>query len=135
MTERLLSTLLLTTLFACQPSTSEDAQEWQPTRAVQIHERATALFDTYAERKDWNKLLSFYREDLVFQDLLLQLNLDSLWQFERFYNWPDTNFRKLTLDQRHLEIEHLAVNDDVASPTGISILSTGMAKSLIGGGA
>jgi hypothetical protein len=78
------------------------------------------FFQTFAERKDWQKLCSFYREDMVFEDVLLQLHLDSLWQFRRFYNWEDTlgGFKKLTPDQDHLTLESLVVNDSLAVGRG-----------------
>jgi hypothetical protein len=110
--------LLCIILSACQPQATIKSPTHQSSRTELIHKQASAFFNTYAERKDWNKLLSFYRADMKFQDIPLQLNLDSLWQFERFYNWPDTNFRKLTPEQPHLEVEHLVVNDSVAIAYG-----------------
>lgn len=86
----------------------------EPNRKAAIEATAKAFFDTYAERTDWEKFCAFYREDLQFQDILLQLELDSLWQFKRFYNWPDTNFSKLSPEQAILEVHQLLVNDSVA---------------------
>jgi len=89
-----------------------------PTYEEQVRETATAYFSTFSERKDWDKLLSFYRSDLQFQDIALHLELDSLWQFERFYNWPDTGFQKLSPEQQHLAIESLVVQDSTAVVRG-----------------
>ncbi len=83
-----------------------------------VRETATAFFSTFSERKDWEKLLSFYRADLQFHDIALQLELDSLWQFERFYNWPDTGFHKLSPEQEHLAIESLVVENSTAVVRG-----------------
>ena len=49
---------------------------------------------------------------------MLQLHLDSLWKFKRFYNWPDTGFAKLYPEQKHLVIETLTVNDSMAIARG-----------------
>lgn len=83
-----------------------------------VRETAVAFFATFSERKDWDKLLSFYRSDLQFHDIVLHLELDSLWQFERFYNWPDTGFHKLSPEQEHLAIESLVVEDSTAVVRG-----------------
>ena len=92
----------------------------EPNRAQQIEQTAKDFFTTFAERKDWDKLLSFYREDMVFEDIMLQLKLDSLWQFKRFYKWDEEegNFKKLTPDQDHLTVYTLTANDSVAVARG-----------------
>lgn len=105
-------------ILACNYSPVEVTSAPPTNRAKAVKDIATAFFDTYAERSDWEQLLSFYRQDMVFEDVMLQLHLDSLWQFERFYNWPDTNFRKLSPEQLHMEVEHLLVNDRVAIASG-----------------
>lgn len=108
--------LSLALLVACQPTNIEEPKS--ADRSRQVHETATAFFETYAERKDWNKLLSFYRPDMTFEDIALQLQLDSLWQFERFYDWPDTNFHKLSDDHPALVVEKLVANDSIAMAYG-----------------
>ncbi|GAB4241873.1 MAG: hypothetical protein Tsb0034_19150 [Ekhidna sp.] len=90
-----------------------------PTRQEQVLAKATDFFNTYADRNDWDKFCSYYREDVVFDDIILQLHLDSLWQLKRFYNWNDAgNFTKLTPDQKHLSVETLVANDSVAVARG-----------------
>jgi hypothetical protein len=101
-------------LLACQTppsSTTDDREE-------KVRETALAFFDTYAERQDWDAFCSFYREDLQFKDVLLQLELDSLWKFKRFYNWPDTNFAKLSPEQKHVEIHTMVVQDSIVTAYG-----------------
>lgn len=105
-------------LVACNASVDTSETAGEKVRAQAVKATATEFFKTYAERSDWEKLLSFYRKDLVFEDVLLQLRLDSLWQFERFYDWPDTNFRKLYPGQPSLEVEHLLVDDSTAIAAG-----------------
>ena len=87
-------------------------------RQAAVYLQAESFFQTFAERQDWDRLCSFYREDLEFQDVTLQLDLDSLWQFKRFYNWPDTAFKKLNPAQEHLIIESLVANDSMAVARG-----------------
>jgi hypothetical protein len=103
---------------ACNAPAEVSAGADENDRVQAVEAKARDFFETYAERSDWEKLLSFYRNDLIFEDVLLQLQLDSLWQFERFYNWPDTNFRKLHPGQPSLEVEHLLVDDSTAIATG-----------------
>ena len=90
------------------------------TRDQMIEARAFEYFKTFAERKDWDKLCSFYREDMTFEDVMLQLHLDSLWQFKRFYKWDEEgdNFRKLADDQDHITIYSLVANDSIAVARG-----------------
>ncbi len=102
-------------IFSCQ---SENTNLQEPSRTQQVQETAEAYFATFSDRKDWDKLCSFYREDMVFEDVLLHLRLDSLWKFKRFYNWPDTAFKKLSPDQEHLTIRNLVVNDSIAVAYG-----------------
>lgn len=114
-----ISALFLVIIFLshrCSPS----AENGQESRSQQVERVANDFFATFAERKDWKKFYSFYREDMVFDDVLLQIHLDSLWQFKRFYNWDGEgeNFRKLTPEQDHITIETLLVNDSVAVGRG-----------------
>lgn len=112
-----LSLTLLLSIWGCSP-VAEPTNSTTTSYEQEVRETATAYFKTFSERKDWNKLLSFYREDLQFHDIYLHLELDSLWQFERFYNWPDTGFHKLSPEQEHLAIESLVVEDSTAVVRG-----------------
>ncbi len=100
----------------CSPEPSEQ----NPDRAQLVQQQAQAFFDTYAERSDWEKFCSFYREDMQFHDVILQLHLDSLWQLKRFYQWDSEGdqFQKLSPDQEHLAVESLVANDSVAVARG-----------------
>ena len=111
------SSILLALVWACTPTaapTDSSASSYEE----EVRQKATAFFETFSQRKDWDKLLSFYRPDLQFHDISLHLELDSLWQFERFYNWPDTGFQKLSPEQEHLAIESLVVEDSTAVVRG-----------------
>ena len=103
-------------LMGCKTEIKEKAD----ARQQQVEKTAKAFFATFAERKNWRKFCSFYREDMVFEDVMLQIKLDSLWQFKRFYKWDEEGelFKKLTPDQDHLTLTSLVANDSVAVGRG-----------------
>ena len=108
--------ILITAFLACQKPTKTETL----SRNQAIKGTTKDYFATFAQRTDWEKLCSFYREDLQFKDVLLQLELDSLWQFKRFYKWDEEGdrFKKLTPDQEHLTVTSLVVNDSIAVASG-----------------
>lgn len=99
--------LLILVLSGCQKPTDDS------NRSEQVRQKAEDFFQTFAERSDWRKFCSFYADDLVFNDIMLQLHLDSLWKFQRFYNWEDSVnvFEKLSPDDEILVVRSL-VNDE-----------------------
>lgn len=101
--------LALLGIIACSFNGCTDGRQ---ARIAAVQAQAEAFFQTYAERADWEQFCSFYRQDMQFEDVALQLKLDSLWQFQRFYNWPDPNFEKLSPEQKHLIIEDMVVDEN-----------------------
>lgn len=103
----------------CNPDTQEGSIPSQSQEEA-VRSVAEDFFATFADRSDWQKFCAFYREDMVFEDVLLQIKLDSLWQFKKFYKWDEEagNFQKLTPEQKHLTIKTLVVNDSVAVGRG-----------------
>lgn len=85
-----------------------------------VRSEAQAYFDTFSERSDWDKFCSFYQEDLHFKDIMLQLELDSLWKFKRFYKWDEEGdrFKKLSPEQQHLNLQSLVVEGNTAVGKG-----------------
>lgn len=85
-----------------------------------IRNEATAYFETFAERSDWDKFCSFYREDVHFKDVTLQLDLDSLWQLKRFYQWDKEvdRFKKMSPEQKHLNLQSLVVDGNIVVGKG-----------------
>jgi hypothetical protein len=110
--------LLLGAMWTCErpPAVSSAV----PSQAERVEQRARDFFATFAARTDWEKLCSFYRNDLVFEDVLLQIHLDSLWKFKRFYRWDEEadRFRKLSPEQAHLTVTSLVVDDSTAVARG-----------------
>lgn len=103
-------------VIGCKESHSNNAIP----RQQQVEDRARAFFTTFAERTDWDKFCSYYREDIEFEDIILQLHLDSLWQLKRFYKWDEEGdkFKKLSPEQDHLTIYSLVANDTIAVARG-----------------
>jgi len=106
--------ILISFSHCTSPVTPEETTDFETS----IRQTAEDYFSTFSQREDWDKLLSFYRADLQFHDIALHIELDSLWQFERFYNWPDTGFHKLSPEQEHLAIESIIVEDSTAVARG-----------------
>lgn len=99
---------ILIFLSACQPKPTMNAA------SAAVEQQAQAYFATYAERSNWEAFCAYYREDLQFEDIYLQIELDSLWKFKRFYNWLDTGFAKTSPEAPALVVESLVCNDSVA---------------------
>jgi hypothetical protein len=107
--------LLLMTVGCQQTKTADDTDFEQAVR-----NQALEYFETFAERTDWDKFCSYYREDLHFKDITLQLELDSLWKFKRFYQWDEegNRFKKLFPEQKHLNVQSLIVEGNTAAGKG-----------------
>lgn len=83
-----------------------------------VKQIASDYFNTYAERTDWDKFLSYYDGDLQFEDIISQQKLSGIQQFREFYNWPDTGYRKHPDYPRALELDKLIINDKAAIGKG-----------------
>ncbi|HAA13644.1 MAG TPA: hypothetical protein DCE41_18895 [Cytophagales bacterium] len=55
---------------------------------------AEAYFETYAERDNWEDMLGYYSDSVMFTDVTLKLDLEGKQAFAGFYNWPDDRFEK-----------------------------------------
>lgn len=107
---RILLVLGLVGLIACE---SPEQRRGQRTR-----ETALAYFETYQQREDWDSLLTFYRDDILFKDANLSYEVRGIEAFKDFYNWPDTSFRKIVHEQKHLVLETMMVQDSVVVGRG-----------------
>ncbi len=85
-----------------------------------VRSEALEYFETFAQRSDWDKFCSYYRNDLHFKDIMLQLELDSLWRFKRFYKWDEegNRFQKLFPEQKHLDLQSLVVEGNTVVAKG-----------------
>ena len=107
--------VILLSLNSCQ-DTKVDSGDIEKV----VKNKAVEYFKTFAERSDWDKFCSFYSDDLHFQDIMLQLDLDSLWKFKRFYKWDEEGdrFKKLTPEQDHLTLKSLIVEENTVAAKG-----------------
>jgi len=112
--KRFLVLSFIAIIISCTPHHSSDDFE------KEVRLKAQDFFNTFAERSDWVKFCSFYSEEVQFKDVLLQLDLDSLWRLKRFYKWDEEGdrFQKLFPEQKHLTIESLAVDSNFVAGRG-----------------
>ena len=112
---KLLILLLLTTI-SCNNAKTVNKVAFEEA----VRKEAISYFETFSERSDWEKFLSFYREDLHFKDITLQLELDSLWKFKRFYKWDEEGerFKKMYPEQQHLNVQSLIVEGNTVAAKG-----------------
>ena len=87
-------------------------------RGDKLTQIATAYFETYAERIDMEKFMSFYHDSVFFEDPILEVEFHSARELEEFYNWSDTSFRKHPDFPKTLVIEQLIVSQDVVVGNG-----------------
>jgi hypothetical protein len=111
-----LSFLVLST-YSCTPVETRDKAAASAQKA-KVEQVAREYFATFAEREDWEKLLSFYRYDMQFEDIMLQIKIFNKEDFKSFYNWPEGDFQKAPPDAPHLVLQTLAVNDSAAVGRG-----------------
>jgi hypothetical protein len=113
---RLLLAAILFTTNSCQYTKEADVTDFEQA----VRSKALAYFETFAQRADWDKFCSYYREDLHFKDITLQLELDSLWKLKRFYKWDEEGdrFKKMHPGQKHLTLETLVVEGSTAAAKG-----------------
>lgn len=105
-----ISILALLAFAACEPT--------EQPREQRTRETALAYFEVYQQREDWDSLLTFYRDDIRFKDANLSFEAEGIEAFKDFYNWPDTSFRKIVPDQKHLVLQTMLVQDSVVVGQG-----------------
>ena len=69
---------------------------------------------TYQEREDWEKLLSFYSDSIYLNDINLGMEFNGIDSFKVFYDWPNSNFKKLSPEQEHFFIDDVIVLENKA---------------------
>lgn len=108
--------IILFMITGCQKVKTANVDEFEEA----AKSKALEFFETFSERSDWDKFCSFYRDDVHFKDITLQLELDSLWKFKRFYKWDEEGdrFKKLSQEQEHLNLQSLIVNENIVAAKG-----------------
>lgn len=112
---KILIVILLIAISSCQTKITNTNDFEKAVRS-----EALKYFETFAERSDWDKFCSFYREDVHFRDITLQLDLDSLWKFKRFYKWDEEGdrFKKMFPEQKYLDLQSLVVEENTVPGKG-----------------
>ncbi|MCB0587078.1 MAG: nuclear transport factor 2 family protein [Phaeodactylibacter sp.] len=105
-------------LFAVILTTAACNNTCPSTLQQQTEQKAKTYFEVYSQRSDWNRFLSFYRDDIQFFDTNLRFKATGINEFKAFYNWPGPGFEKLSPSQAHLEVESLVVGDSTAVGRG-----------------
>lgn len=83
-------------------------------QAQSIQKVVKDYIETYRERNDWEKFLSFYDDSLYMKDISLGYECKSLQAFKEFYDWPNPNFKKVTPDTKTFEVEGLIIKRNTA---------------------
>ena len=78
---------------------------------------AQDYFQTYAERKDWAKMQSFYADTLHFEDAILQETFDKKG-FLDFYDWTKGPFEKMSSDQKHFVVKNMVADGNLVVTRG-----------------
>lgn len=87
----------------------------QSINAQSIIESTVADYiQTYQERTDWEKLVSFYSDTLHFEDINLGLKMEGIEAFKKFYDWPNPDFQKLTPEQLIFKTEAILIQRNQA---------------------
>jgi len=109
-------TVILLLLNGCDESSTDNTIDFEQA----VRSRALEYFETFAERSDWDEFCSYYREDVRFKDVVLQLDLDSLWRFKRFYKWDEEGdrFKKMSPEQKHIHLQSLVVEGNTVVGRG-----------------
>ena len=103
---------------ACESSRDRPQSEQQPSRRQLVEQKAREFFAIYAERSDWEGFLDLYRDDMQFEDALMQLHLESKEAFREFYDWPNEGFRKHPNHPKTLVLQELVVDENIAVGRG-----------------
>ena len=106
----LMSCLLL--LSTCQPGSRE--QPGSNARRARVEKTARDFFATYAERQDWEHFLSFYRYDMQFEDVALQIAIFNKEDYKHFQDWPSVSYKPVAPGEPSLVLQELIVSDSTA---------------------
>lgn len=76
--------LILACTSSCRQSKSQS----------KIQQQVSEYYKTYQQRSDFQKFLSFYDENLIFEDIILGEKFNTRTAFEKFFDWDNPNFSK-----------------------------------------
>lgn len=65
-------------------------------------------YKTYNKRQDIDKFMSFYNDDILFEDIINGDRIEGKPALKSFFNWGDTNFK--SLDSNNLVITETIID-------------------------
>lgn len=107
---KLLKIILIITLFAGFAGCSVKEKKVQKT--------AEKYFETFAERKDINKLLSFYSVNPKYLDAVTHGVVEGRENLKIQMNWNDKDYKSDPKNPKCLEVEEMLCNDSVVVANG-----------------
>lgn len=97
-------------------------------KTKQIGER---FFETYAERKDVQKMLSFYADEFQYENVGFEMTLnDSKYLYENVYGWSDPNF--IFSGKQTITVDETLSSDSTIVAKGITMPYTYNGKNVEG---
>lgn len=85
--------------------------------SIDYRKVAQEYFDTYKQRDDFEQLLSFYADELAFEDVFYQVKPSNKDQFSSFYDWNKGKFDRLE-NEHILTLDSLVVDNRQAVAKG-----------------
>lgn len=83
-----------------------------------IKDLAADFFDTYNERRHFEKFLSFYSDDIILEDMINGDRIIGKVELRKFFNWDTPNFKPLDSLNRYIIIENLSITENQITAKG-----------------
>lgn len=80
---------------------------------------AEDFYQTYADRKDLNKLMGFYSESTTYIDAVPQINIEGKENIQNQYNWTDPSYKIHPQFPKTVKINQMISNDSIVIVSGI----------------
>ena len=76
------------------------------------------FFRIYAERKDFNAFMEYYADEVVFEDVLFDTQLNGKDKLADFFDWHRGEFKRQGTNSI-LELKELVINGNIAIAQGV----------------
>ncbi|WP_411031209.1 nuclear transport factor 2 family protein [Spongiimicrobium sp. 3-5] len=86
------------------------------SKTDKIEEIATAYYETFQLRKDFQKFLSFYHDDVILEDIVNGDKIEGKRALTAFFDWQNPNFHKS--DAVTLVIDHQVFDETTVVTKG-----------------
>lgn len=89
------------------------------------------FFDTYSERKEIDKMLSFYSPEFKYENIGFESETqDAKFLYEQFYGWKDPAFKYDS--EKTIQVEEIITNDSTVVAKGTTMPYTYNSKQVEG---